>query len=176
VVDDCKNGGQCSGGVCTPRYKPTTQSCTVTPIAPQVAACIYGYCTATGTCPTLFKDSSTNCGSGPTDSCDAQDTCGTSAEGKLGQCVDRLVTPNTPCKATLTSQGFRPLASCCDAPDVCDGTRKSCPDVFQNSSVPCLTVKEIKAGSCQDVTYNCKGTSATCNYRPPAGFLATPSR
>jgi hypothetical protein len=176
VSNDCQDGGQCAGGACGPKYKPTDTDCAVTPTGDQVAACIYGKCNNDGTCPTLYKDNSQTCGSAPTDSCDAQDTCGTSAEGKQGQCVDRLVAHNTPCKPTLTSQDFRPLANCCDAPDVCDGTSKSCRDVFQPNTVPCLTVKEVKDGSCQDKTYNCQGTSATCNYQPPAGFLTPASR
>jgi hypothetical protein len=167
VVSDCKDRGLCNSttGACDPKLRSTGSPCNVTAVGDESPECIYGECTVTGECPTLFKNSSTNCGNSPTDLCDAQDTCGD--EGNQGQCVDRLVPQETFC-------GNRSLANCCDAVDVCNGIDKFCPDTVQSNQTSCLTVKERINGTCQDTTYYCQGNSATCNYQPPANFLYVP--
>ncbi len=139
--------------------------------------CTFDICSpeATGQCLHEALPVNFACGAGPTDSCDAQDTC-----NSLNQCVDNVDPATFICRVqdhqcdliefcdgvnkacppnTLAPVGALcgdAVAGICDRPDSCD-QQGNCVNNFANSNTVC----RAKLDEC-DLPENCTGSSASC--------------
>jgi len=104
---------------------------------PSAAGCCTAMCT--------FAASGFTCGSAPSGTCDAQDTC-----NGAGVCVPRFAAASVTCRAA---------AGTCDVLERCTGTSSVCPvDRIQPSSFVC---RAAVAGGC-DIAENCTGSDVLC--------------
>jgi hypothetical protein len=148
----CDRQDQCDGaGTCVDRVRGTNFVCREAANECDVADTCDG---VAKTCrPNEFMPQGTRCGDPDDSACNRADTCNGN-----GACVDRVKGPGAECRAD---------AGECDVADVCDGSSKACPNVFEQQGTAC---GDPDASGCNQRD-TCNNNGACVNRMRGANFV-----
>ena len=115
----CDAQDVCLGGLCQPRYAPSSTDCG------EISDCINGgKCNGAGGCNLIYRSPGTFCGDQTDSLCDKRDTC-----DNKGVCQPNYVALGTPCSADPTNE--------CLKAGACNGTGACVGNDFKMEHTPC---------------------------------------